>query len=60
MVESTREQLKYTYLHVFDNRKSKTSLADVELLTQSRNHGGTTGCNFDIAYETDFSVQSNG
>ena len=48
MVERTREQLKYTYLHLFVNRQSKNSLADVVLLTQIRNHGGTTGCNFDI------------
>ena len=64
MVERRREQLKYTYLHLFVNRQSKNSLADVVLLTQIRNHGGTTGCNFDIflafAYETDFLVQSSG
>ena len=40
--------LEYTYLHLFVNRQSKNSLADVVLLTQIRNHGGTTGCNFDI------------
>ena len=34
MVERrTREQLKYTYLHLFVNRQSKNSLADVVLLT---------------------------
>ena len=49
MVERrTREQLKYTYLHLFVNRQSKNSLADVVLLTQIRNHGGTEGCNFGI------------
>ena len=47
MVERTRKQLKYTYLHPFVNRQSKNSLANVVLLTQIRNHGGTTG-NFDI------------
>ena len=29
MVERTREQLKYTYLHLFVNRQSKNSLADL-------------------------------
>ena len=63
MVERTREQLKYTYLHLFVNRQSKNSLADVVLLTQIRNHGGTTGCNFDIfglcLWNRFFLVQSN-
>ena len=48
MLESTKEQLKYTYLHLFVNRQSKNILADVVLLTQIRNHGATTGCNYDI------------
>ena len=48
MVERTRKQLKYTYLHPFVNRQSKNSLADVVLLIQNRNHGGTAGCNFHI------------
>ena len=52
MVERTREQLKYTYLHLFVHTQSKNSLADVVLLTQIRNHGGTTFLAF--AYETDF------
>ena len=29
MVEMTRDQLKYTYLHLFVNRQSKNSLADL-------------------------------
>ena len=33
---------------IFVNRQSENSLADVVLLTQIRNHGGTTGCNFHI------------
>ena len=53
MVERTREQLKYTYLHLFVNRQSKNSLADVVLLTQIRNHGGTFTF-LAFAYETDF------
>ena len=36
------------HLHLFVNRKSKNSLVDVVLLTQIRNHGNNTGCNFDI------------
>ena len=64
MVERTREQLKYTYLHLFVHTQSKNSLADVVLLTQIRNHGGTTGCNFDIfglcLWNRFFLVQSNG
>ena len=61
MVERTRKQLKYTYLHPFANRQSKNSLAEVVLLIQIRNHGGTAGCNSDIfglcLYEAGFSVQ---
>ena len=49
MVERrTKEQLKYTYLHLFVNRQSKNSLVDVVLLTQIRIHGNNTGYNFDI------------
>ena len=51
MVERTREQLKYTYLQLFVNRQSKNSLADVVLLTQIRNHGGTFTF-LAFAYET--------
>ena len=48
MVERRGSNLKYTYLHLFVNRQSKNSLADVVLLSQIRNHGGTEGCNVDI------------
>ena len=51
MVERTREQLKYTYLQLFVNGQSKNSLADVVLLTQIRNHGGTFTF-LAFAYET--------
>ena len=63
MVERTREQLKCTYLHLFVNRQSINSLADVVLSTQIRNHAGTTSCNFDIfglCLWNWFLVQSNG
>ena len=58
------EAIKVHLLSPFVNRQSKNSLAEVVLLIQIRNHGGTAGCNFDIfglcLYEADFSVQSNG
>ena len=40
--------IKVHFMHLFVNRQSKNSLADFVLLTQIRNHGGTTGSNFDI------------
>ena len=40
--------IKVHFMHLFVNRQSKNSLADFVLLTQIRNHGGTTSCNFDI------------
>ena len=40
--------IKVHFMHLFVNRQSKNSLADVVLLIQIRNHGGTTDRNFDI------------
>ena len=58
------EEAIKVHLLALVNRQSKNSLAEVVLLIQIRNHGGTAGCNFDIfglcLYEADFSVQSNG
>ena len=63
MVERTRKQLKYTYLHPFVNRQSKNSLADVVLLIQieimvALQTAIWTFLGF--ANEADFLVQSNG
>ena len=56
--------IKVHFMHLFVNRQSKNSLADFVLLTQIRNHGGTTGCNFDIfglcLWNRFFLVQFNG